>query len=297
MPSQVLITGGSGQLGLELQAVAPPAFETVAPLRDHFDLTNQVIVQEAIASIQPEVIINAAAYTAVDLAEQESETAMAVNRDVPKLLAGLAKDMGIKLIHLSTDFVFDGLKSSPYDPDDAAKPLGIYGQSKLAGEEAILSLLPAHCLIVRTSWLYSVHKKNFVKTMLGLMQEREELSVVTDQVGAPTWARGLAQALWDCVKKDLHGIYHWSDAGVASWYDFAVAIQEEGLALGLLNNEIEIKPVSTLEFQTPAKRPAFSVLDKTKTWRDLGYFAPHWRKNLRSMLIELKRITDSDVFV
>lgn len=287
MRGKVVITGGAGQLGLELQATAPAAVDLVPLDHRQFDLTDPGAVRDRLGSIRPDVILNAAAYTAVDRAEQEPERALAVNRDGPRLLAAMAAETGTRLVHISTDFVFDGCKSSPYAPDDAANPLGVYGRSKLAGEEAVLGLLRTECLIVRTSWLYAAHGGNFVQTMLRLLHTREELTVVADQVGTPTWARGLARALWDMVFRDCKGIIHWSDAGVASWYDFAVAIQEEGLALGLLKHKKGIKPVSSAEFPTAARRPAYSVLDKTETWGVLGYHAPHWRENLRMMLREL----------
>ncbi len=288
---KVLITGAKGQLGLELQATAPAGLEVVALDRRHLDLTDPVAIQKIVGSIKPDVIINAAAYTAVDQAERENRQAFAVNRDGPLYLARMAADMGITLVHVSTDFVFDGFKSTPYGPDDAAKPLGVYGKSKLAGEEAMQRVLHDQGLIVRTSWLYSVYRKNFVMTMLGLLQEKNEVTVVADQVGTPTWAKGLARALWDMVLKDLRGVYHWSDAGVASWFDFAVGIQKEALALGLLAQKKVITPVDTFAFQTPARRPAYSVLDKTKTRQDLGYYGPHWLENLQTMLIDLREVS------
>jgi dTDP-4-dehydrorhamnose reductase len=189
---------------------------------------------------------------------------------------------------VSTDFVFDGKSSRPYTPSDAPAPLGEYGRSKLGGEEAVLSECP-DSLVLRTGWVYSRFGANFVKTMLGLMAERDELRVVCDQVGTPTWARGLAHAIWAIVARpQLQGVYHWSDAGVCSWYDFAVAIYEEARALGLLQRPIRILPIAARDYPVPAPRPAFSVLDKTDSWRDLELEAVHWRQRLRLMLNDLR---------
>ena len=183
-----------------------------------------------------------------------------------------------------------GDASSPYKPGDNTNPLGEYGKSKLAGELAVKSALPS-AVIFRTAWVYSAFGANFVKTMLRLMAEREELSVVADQVGTPTWARGLAEAIWLAVEKpEMQGIYHWTDAGVCSWYDFAVAIAEEGLALGLLPAQPKVHPIPGSAYPTPAQRPAFSVLDKDSTWQALDTEGLHWRVQLRSMLQELKEL-------
>jgi dTDP-4-dehydrorhamnose reductase len=285
---KVLITGAGGQLGQALQASAPEHAEIAACSREQFDLTDRLRVEETISTFRPEVIINAAAYTAVDRAEEEPKQAFAVNGEGPGLLAAAAAEYGSVLVHVSTDFVFDGSKGSPYRPDDSPSPLGVYGRSKLAGEAAVQRLIPGRHLIVRTSWLYAASGRNFVATMLRLLQARDELSVVVDQVGTPTWAAGLARALWVMLEKEFRGVYHWSDAGVASWYDFAVSIQEEALSLGLLEREKPIRPIPSSEFPTPAERPASSVLDKTSTWQELGYTAPHWRKSLRQMLLEMQ---------
>jgi dTDP-4-dehydrorhamnose reductase len=189
---------------------------------------------------------------------------------------------------VSTDFVFDGTQSHPYLPTDRTNPLGVYGASKLAGEQLALAAYPEGLAIVRTAWLYSAFGNNFVTTMLRLMGERERLGVVADQVGTPTWTCGLAGALWQMCRVQPKGIHHWTDAGVASWYDFAVAIQEEGLACGLLAREIPIQPINTVDYPTSARRPAYSVLDKTETWAALGMTPPHWRVALRRMLLEYK---------
>jgi dTDP-4-dehydrorhamnose reductase len=284
---KVVVTGAGGQLGRELVACAPPV-ELVALGRDALDIADAGAVLERLAALAPALVINAAAYTAVDRAEAEPELARQVNALGPANLARACHTLGARLIHVSTDFVFDGRASRPYRPDDATGPLGVYGQSKLEGEQALMEALPG-ALIVRTGWVYSRHGANFVKTMLRLMAERDALAVVCDQVGTPTWAAGLAAALWRfAAQPELAGIYHWSDAGVCSWYDFAQAIAEEALALGLLPRAIPLRPIPASDYPTPAQRPAYSVLDKGATWQALGVAGEHWRVQLRRMLNELK---------
>lgn len=287
-PSRILITGGNGQLGQELKRTCPPGHEIVTVDICDFDLCSTTDLQACFKSTHPEIIINCAAYTAVDKAEQEKDIAFKANAEGAYNLALAAQNNNAKLIQISTDFIFSGKKSSPYLPDDQATPISVYGESKLKGEKKVLSVLQDKALIIRTAWLYSALGNNFVKTMLRLMQERDSLSVVADQIGTPAWGKGLALAIWRSVDKELTGIHHWTDAGVASWYDFAVAIQEEALALNLLDKEISIQPIRTIDFPTPAKRPACSVLDKTSTWEALGYIADHWRVSLREMLREVK---------
>ena len=290
MSQKVLITGAGGQLGQELQRTAASGVELLAVARDGLDITSAEQVQAFFVEHQPDVVINAGAYTAVDKAESEADLAMAVNCGAAAILARACVDTGARLIHGSTDFVFDGRASTPYLPEASTAPLGEYGRSKLAGEQAVLETLPA-AVIVRTAWVYSAFGGNFVKTMLRLMAEREELSVVADQVGTPTWARGLAEAIWLAVDKpEMQGIFHWTDAGVCSWYDFAVAIAEEGVALGLLPAQPKVHPIPGSAYPTPAQRPSFSVLDKDSTWRALDTEGLHWRVQLRSMLQELKEL-------
>ncbi|WGZ96465.1 MAG: dTDP-4-dehydrorhamnose reductase [Candidatus Thiothrix putei] len=199
-----------------------------------------------------------------------------------------ANGQNIQLVQISTDFVFDGQQTTPYLPNTPARPLSVYGSSKLAGEQVIQTLLP-EALIVRTSWLYSSHGHNFVKTMLRLMTDKPQLSIVYDQIGTPTWARTLAITLWALVDKQAQGIFHCADNGVASWYDFAVAIQTEALTLGILTNTIPIKPIRSVAYPTPAQRPTFSVMDKSTTESILETPFPHWRDSLRAMLGELKQ--------
>jgi dTDP-4-dehydrorhamnose reductase len=193
------------------------------------------------------------------------------------------------MVHISTDFVFNGRAYRPYHPGDPTDPLGVYGASKLAGEKNCLAALDEDNLtIVRTAWVYSSHGNNFVKTMLRLMAEKEQVGVVADQVGTPTWAFGLAGAVWQIVQRKISGIYHWTNAGVAGWYDFACAIQEEALNIGLLNKEIPVVPLRTEEYPTLAIRPAYSVLDKSELWQKIDKKSEHWRVSLRKMLKELK---------
>jgi dTDP-4-dehydrorhamnose reductase len=234
---------------------------------------------------RPSLVIQAAAYTDVDGAEQHPDRAAAVNTDGAANVAQAATRIGARMIHISTDFVFDGRQGRPYAPHDLPHPLGVYGRTKLAGEREVARITQGSALVVRTAWVYSVHGRNFVRTMLRLMSDQDSIGVVCDQVGTPTWGRGLAKALWTAAERpDLCGILHWTDAGVASWYDFALAIQEEALALGLLTRAVPVLPLRTDEFPAVARRPSFSVLDKTSGWAALGGPAPHWRANLRSML-------------
>jgi dTDP-4-dehydrorhamnose reductase len=281
---KILIIGSKGQLGTTLTQSVPDEITCTALDLPEFDITDAQQVESVVVGIEPDVIINASAYTAVDKAEEEVELAFAVNAKGPKNLALAARQTGSRLIHISTDYVFDGTACTPYMPDAPCNPLGVYGKSKREGEVNILSLLD-DAVMVRTSWLYSQYGTNFVLTMLRLMKERDQLKVVADQIGAPTWAGTLAKAIWAFVDKpEISGIFHWSDAGVASWYDFAVAIQEEGIKRGLLNRAIPIHPVRTDQFPTPAARPAYSLLDCTAAWKALGIDPIHWRVAIGRML-------------
>ncbi len=292
MKQRVLVLGAGGQLGRELQYTVDPQLECTALARHELDIGDLEAVRARFTELLPQVVINAAAYTAVDAAEGDSAAAHRGNVDGPANLARVCLETGARLLHVSTDFVFDGEASRPYRSSDPAAPLGEYGRSKLAGEQAVLGILP-QALVMRSGWVYSRFGNNFVKTMLRLMSERDELGVVADQVGTPTWARGLAGALWLAAgRNDLSGIYHWSDAGECSWYDFAVAICEEASALGLLERRVNIRPISTSDYPTAAKRPRYSVLDKTRSWQDLGLQGVHWRAQLRTMLADLKESQD-----
>ncbi|KAB7627327.1 dTDP-4-dehydrorhamnose reductase [Alkalilimnicola sp. S0819] len=284
---KVLVTGGAGQLGRELARSRPEGVELLSPERKALDIVDGAAVDDFLRTHAPAVIINAAAYTAVDRAEQEAALAEAVNAEGAANLARAARAQGARLVQVSTDFVFDGAQGRPYRPEDAVGPLSVYGQSKLRGEQAVREQLGDEALILRTAWVYAAQGKNFVHSMLRLMAERDELAVVVDQLGTPTWARGLAAAIWRALALGIRGTQHWTDAGVASWYDFAVAIQEEALALGLLERPVTIRPIRSEQFPTPARRPAGAVLDKSAFWEALGEVPPHWRVALRAMLKEL----------
>jgi dTDP-4-dehydrorhamnose reductase len=287
MSKKILITGAKGQLGYELPRTAPVEYECILTDVADLDITNAKAINAFVAEYQPDVIINSAAYTAVDKAEEDQALAIAINETGAKNLAQVCKEKGIKFIQTSTDFVFDGKGCSPYRVDAPTNPQGVYGQTKDDGDKAVLKILGNDAFIIRTAWLYSAHGNNFVKTMLRLMSERDFLGVIADQIGTPTWANSLAKAIWKAIEIDATGIHHWTDAGVASWYDFAVAIQEEGLDLALLDEAILIEPLTTADYPTPANRPAYSVLDKTVTWKALDMQGEHWRYALRQMLLEL----------
>lgn len=284
---KVLILGAGGQLGWELSRNLPKGVDIYTCDYPEVDFGSEQSIRKCVATDDFDWIINAAAYTAVDNAEQESGLAWQINCQAVEVLAGLCREKGIRLVHISTDFVFSGERFTPYLPDDTPDPVSVYGQSKLAGEQAVLKVLGDEALIIRTAWLYSSHGANFVKTMLRLMKEKEKLGVVHDQIGTPTWAKGLAQVVWAAVENGVSGIHHWTDAGVASWYDFALAIQEEALALGLLEKQIPVMPIGTKAYPTPARRPHYSVLDSGSLVQNTGTRPLHWRWQLRQMLMEI----------
>lgn len=285
---KVLITGTSGQVGRSLVSTAPAEITLLTASHKDLDIADGEAVRAYVHSHSPEVIINAAAYTAVDRAESEPELARRVNSDGPNHVAIAARDTGARLIHISTDFVFDGAASSPYLPGAATNPLSVYGRTKLAGEEAVVEGLPGKSVVLRTAWVYAAEGTNFLRTMLRIMNANGSVRVVADQVGTPTAARALAETLWKIVAEPkIHGIHHWTDAGVASWYDFAVAIAEEGARLKLVPDNVTVAPIATAEYPTPARRPSYSVLDKTSL-TSIGFVSVHWRKRLREVLQEMK---------
>lgn len=286
---RVLVTGAGGQLANELEGRAPLDGEVVALTEQELDICDAEAVAAAVSRHRPEWIFNAAAYTAVDRAESEAETAYRVNRDGAAILARAAVDAGAKFAHVSTDFVFDGQTTRAYRPEDPTAPLGVYGASKLAGETAVAEAAP-DALIVRTAWVYSPWGGNFLKTMLRLFAERGEVRVVADQIGTPTSASTLADTLWALAKAGASGVFHCTDAGVASWYDFAQAIAEDAFGLGMIGGQVRVLPIATSDYPTPAQRPAFSVLDKSTTWTLLGAPAPHWRVAMREVLVRLKAL-------
>ena len=286
---KALLTGAAGQLGRSLRAICPASVELIACTRVDLDIGDAEAVQARLERERPDLIINAAAYTAVDKAESEPELARRINTGGPGNLARSARSIGARLIHVSTDFVFDGEASSPYRPEAPTHPVSVYGLTKRDGERAVLAALPEHSVIVRTAWVYAAEGANFMRTMLRLLGERGAVRVVADQVGTPTAAGPLAEVLWQiAAEPQIRGIHHWTDAGVASWYDFAVAIAEEGAARGLLPAAVTVTPIATEEYPTPARRPAYSVLDK-RSLAGLGCGQIHWRQRLRETLQGLAR--------
>ncbi len=285
---RALVLGAQGQVGRALLAQAPDGCLVEAADRTVIDLGGgPEAIERALDKARPDVVINAAAYTAVDAAETDAEAARRVNGDGVGHLARATSARGVRLLHISTDFVFDGAAGRPYTPDDAPRPLNVYGETKLDGERQAIAAAP-DTLVVRTSWVYAVDGKNFLRTMLRLMAERDTVRVVSDQIGTPTSATSLARALWALAPTALRGVHHFTDAGVASWYDFAQAIAEEGHARGLLARLPTVTPILTTDFPTPARRPSYSVLDKTSAWTALGHPAAHWRHELRSAIHEME---------
>lgn len=281
---KILITGHSGQVAREL-ALAGQG-ELLILGRDRLDLADSEAIRQRVRAERPELIINAAAHTAVDQAESEPEAALALNATAPGVLAEEAAALGAPLIHYSTDYVFDGRKTAPYTEDDQPNPLGVYGRSKLAGEEAIRAVGGAH-LILRTSWVYSLHGRNFLLTMQRLLQEREQLNVVDDQVGAPTWAGDIATATTALIQRwqqgrQAWGTYHFTAAGETSWFGFASAIAETLKAEGKPCARLE--PIPSSAYPTPTQRPLNSRLDGSKLRRDWDVVLPDWRQGLEACL-------------
>jgi dTDP-4-dehydrorhamnose reductase len=290
---RILVTGGAGQLGWELRRTLAIFGEVVAPSRDILDLASVDSIVAAVRGVRPSLIVNAAAYTAVDKAESESELAMKINGDAPRILAEEAALRNAALIHYSTDYVFDGRKAEPYREDDEAAPINVYGRTKLAGEQGVMAAKAAH-LIFRTSWVYGSRGRNFLLTMLRLAKERKELKVVDDQVGAPTSARLIAEATAGAIAKNfadgeldldrfrqMGGLYHLTAAGRTTWYGFAQAILtgKEGMA--------KVSPIPTSGYPTPARRPQNSVLDNSKLEKQFGFSLPDWKVGLQLCIEEL----------
>jgi dTDP-4-dehydrorhamnose reductase len=304
MKRSILLTGRTGQVGSELLRLLSETAEVVAPDRHELDLLNPDSIRRAVREARPELIINAAAFTAVDAAETQEGEAHAINAGAPGVLAEEAKKIGAAVVHYSTDYVFDGSKRTPYDEADPAAPINVYGKTKLAGEQAVRAADVPH-LIFRTAWVYSTRGRNFLRTILRLATEREELRVVRDQFGAPTWSRDIAEAtvkiLAQLTSGDssanslsrVSGIYHLTAAGETTWYDFACAILEEGphpsptvewfqeATRGRPIITKRIIPITTAEYPTPAARPAYSVLSNSRLLQTFGIQLPHWRAQLR----------------
>ena len=286
--TRILLIGSSGQLGRELQNTLA-SHDIIAVARPTIDLAQPDSLRQLVKEIKAQVIINAAAYTAVDKAESEPELATAINATAPGILGEAAQQLEAFLIHISTDYVFNGHQSHPYQEKDTTNPLNVYGKTKLAGEQAVRHSCDRH-LIIRTAWVYGSGGNNFVKTMLRLGAEREEVRVVADQIGSPTWARDLAIALALVIphlSPEIAGTYHYTNSGVASWYDFAIAIFEEAQHLGFPLKVQRVSALATADYPTAAQRPAYSVLACEKISKVLGTSRPYWRFSLRQMLAEL----------
>ena len=286
---KVLLIGAKGQVGQELQVTLPSLGEVISIGREELDLTNSEKIGQLIREIHPDYLVNAAAYTAVDKAETEPDLAYSINATAPKIMAESAEKIQAKFLHISTDYVFDGRKNTPYLETDLTNPLGVYGQSKLRGEEEIKTV-NSQAIILRTAWVYgSYGKSNFVKTMLRLGKEREELKVVVDQVGSPTWAKDIAAAITQLLinADNPPGIYNFTNSGVASWFDLTKAIFEEAKISGIPLKIQRVIPITTAEYPTPAVRPAYSVLSGQKISQQLGYIPPYWRDSLKAMLNQL----------
>lgn len=291
---KLLLLGGNGQVGRELRRSLPPLGDVLVATRDgvdadalaDFDAPESLAV--VIAQIQPDVVVNAAAYTAVDKAETDAEAAFRINAEAPAAIARACAANGALLVHYSTDYVFDGSAMQPYREDDATAPLGVYGASKLAGEQAVRESGARHA-ILRTAWVYAAHGRNFLQTMLRLANERDELRVVADQFGAPTPAAWIADATAQLIGRGVaeSGTWHLTAAGETNWHGFATAIIDEAHALGLVPRKPQVAAIPTSAYPTPAQRPAYSVLDTAKLHRDFGIVPPDWREGLRTTLREM----------
>src|SRR6187551_1647624 len=288
--SKILVTGGNGQLGKELRELSSlhTGLEFVFLSKEDLPIHQFELVRNYFKTVKPAYCINCAAYTAVDKAESEKELAFLINGEAVGVLAAVCQEHDTKFIHISTDYVFNGDAAYPYTENFPTDPINVYGASKLEGEKQAMELNP-ECIIIRTSWLYSSLGKNFVKTMMQLMSEKDHIKVVKDQLGSPTNAADLAETIFNIIGfchlqiYDWNpGIYNFSNEGVISWYDFAKEIKE------ITNSPCNIKPISTKEYPTPAKRPAYSVLDKTKIQQTFGVKLKKWEDSLKNCIRKLQ---------
>jgi dTDP-4-dehydrorhamnose reductase len=288
---RILVTGANGQLGKELRILSSsfPHFDFIFLSREDLPIHHFELVRNSFKAYHPQYCINCAAFTNVDKAESEKELAFQVNGEAVGVLAAICKEYKTKLIHISTDYVFDGTAGSPYKEDSPTNPVNTYGESKLIGEQQALQF-NSDAIIIRSSWVYSEFGKNFVKTMLKLMSGKEEINVVNDQVGSPTYAADLAETILKIITfntqhstLNIQGLYHFSNDGVISWYDFAIAIKE------LSGFSCKINPISTSQFPTPAKRPAYAVLDKTKIQKKFKIELKDWKESLNICLHKIKK--------
>jgi len=289
---RVLITGAQGQLGQALAASVPDGMEAILCGRQQLDLADENACREAVLQLRPDWVLNGGAYTAVDKAESEPDLAMAVNAGAPAAFAQALDETGGRLLQVSTDFVFNGIQGSPYQPEQPIAPLGVYGATKAEGERRAREALPDRCCVLRTSWVYGPVGRNFCLTMLRLHQlkadAKDPLRVVSDQIGCPTATHTLAAACWASIQGGLNGTLHWSDAGAASWYDFAVAIGELGVVHGLLQQSADVQPIGTKDYPTPAERPSYSLLETRCSSAKLGLQQIHWQKSLSQTLETIK---------
>ena len=284
----VLLLGAGGQLGRLVGINLSPEFILLSYPRDMLDITDRTSLGLVIEETQPDVVINCAAHTAVDKAEVEKQAAFDINAGSIENLVELLPEH-TRIIHISTDFVFSDMSTRPYLPDDPVHPQSVYGKSKRAGELILLEKWAERSTIIRTSWLYAANGRNFVNTMLRLMNERQELRVASDQFGSPTAAEGLAKIIWGFARRDCPaGVYHWSDRGVITWFDFACEIQRIALDIGLLANKARLIPVSTSEYPVPAKRPVYSALDSSGTEVLLDVTTRPWKDQLLDVMKEIK---------
>jgi dTDP-4-dehydrorhamnose reductase len=290
---KVLVTGSAGQLGQDFcDVLRRQGVDFLAPDCDQMNFLQPESIREGIHAAAPQWVVNCAAYTQVDKAEQDREQAFMVNRDAARVLAESAQAVDAAVLHVSTDFVFSGQQQDqPYLETDTTGPLSVYGQSKQEGEAAVLKACP-DSIVLRTAWLYGARGQNFVKTMLRLARERDELRVVADQIGTPTWTRDLADAMWQLMQKKQTGLFHYCNEGQASWHEFACAIVEDARALGYALKVEHVIPITTSEYPTPARRPAYSVLSREKIQALLDKPIPHWRQSLGLMLKELQQCPD-----
>lgn len=288
---RAVITGAGGQVARELKRSAPPNIEVHCLERATCDITKLSAIQRALDKLKPDIVINTAAFTAVDQAESERERAFAVNEGGARNVAEVCAAVGATVVQISTDFVFDGTRSTPYPVDAAPSPINVYGASKLAGEEAVRAA-GASYVILRCGWLYSAMPGNFLTKILGHLQSHRSLRVVDDEVGVPTTAAEVAQVIWWCADATAsvkNSVLHWASAGSASRYVFAVAIQELALEAGMIDTTDAIVPVKGSEYSLPARRPRYSVLDATATWKAMGRTPPHWRVSLEETIAEMAR--------
>jgi dTDP-4-dehydrorhamnose reductase len=286
---KILLTGASGQVGKALQRSVPDGVQLLCPDRSELDLADAKNLRQRLKSFAADAVINAAAYTQVDSAETDRVSAQQINVTAVAVIAASCAEQNIPLIHLSTDFVFDGRSTTPYKPDASTKPLGTYAKTKRAGELAVLDS-SADSVIIRTGWVYGIDGQNFVKTMLKLAATQDELTVVNDQIGTPTYALNLAGFIWEVLQQNPPDrILHFSDDGEASWYDFAVAIFSAAEPLQMIRKSPVVLPISASEFGAVAPRPAYSVLDKTQSIAALNIDLQDWREALSEMLVALKQ--------